>query len=120
MSIEDDIRRVVREELLTVVADLRSVLTAATSSSAPGQLEALLTVEQAATYCGGVEPDTVREWIHRDGLVARRPGRSRTYLIRRSDLERFLDGQRAQRGVIDDDQHLQLMHQRVKRAAGSR
>lgn len=120
MSIEDDIRRVVREELHVALTDLRSMLTASTTPTASSQSEALMTVEQAATYCGGVEPDTVREWIHRDGLVARRPGRSRTYLIRRSDLERFLDGQRAQRGAIDDDQHLQLMHQRVKRAAGSR
>lgn len=117
MSINDEIRAVVREELRSVLAELRSLL--AVAAPAPTS-DALLTVEQVATRCGGVEPETVRGWIHKGGLRARRPPGSRLLLISPADLERFLAVANGDRETIEPEKHMQLVHQRVKRAAGSR
>jgi len=36
-------------------------------------------------------PNTIRSWIHRDGLRHYRKGRGRKILIREDDLNRFFD-----------------------------
>lgn len=48
----------------------------------------LLTVSQVANMCD-VHPNTVRNWIHRDGLRAYRTP-SRYLLITKEDLMQFL------------------------------
>jgi excisionase family DNA binding protein len=82
------IRSILRHPL--VRAELRAIMAeAAPPSSAPS----VLTVDDVAQL-QGVEPDTIRDWIHRRGLRACRAPGTRAWRIRAEDLEAFLAGER--------------------------
>lgn len=81
------IRSLLRHPL--VRAELRAIMAeAAPPSSAPS----VLSVDDVAQL-QGVEPDTVRDWIHRRGLRACRAPGTRAWRIRAADLEAFLAGE---------------------------
>lgn len=100
-----------RAELREVKAELEALRRAAPTS------EAMLTVEQVAERAGGVQPDTVRGWIHRKELAAQRAGHR--WVVKPSDLERFLAGDRSGRETISTGEHLRLLSKRVRKATGT-
>lgn len=116
MSIEDDIRRVVREELQPVISRLETALQrleASTSSPA-----GVLTVEEVAQRAGNVTPETVRRWIDSKQLRARRAGHR--WVVRPEDLEAYLSRSGGESETLSADQHMQLVAKRIARAAGGR
>ncbi len=113
MSIEDDLRRIVREELVSALAELRT-----TSSSSPASADALLTVEQVAERAGGVSAETVRHWINTKQLRARRAGHR--WVVRPLDLEQFLSRDGDDADEPEREQHLQLVAKRITKAGSRR
>lgn len=99
-----------REELRAVRAELEAMRT-----TAPATSETMLTVEQVAERAGGVKPETVRGWIHRKELGARRAGHR--WVVKPADLERFLARDTAEGETIEPEEHLRLL---VNRAAGGK
>lgn len=80
MLTAEDVRRILREELERLAGMLRG-----TTGTPPDELDTAAAAEHA-----GVTPDTVRDWIKRRGLPARRPPGVRDHRIARADLVAFL------------------------------
>lgn len=55
--------------------------------------DALMTVPEVAEYLR-VDPETVRRWLREGQLPGIHLSRAAGWRVRRSDLERFLDGRR--------------------------
>ncbi len=81
--VRDEMRRVLREELPALLADLRPPDRNIEKSAAPD----FLSIEEVARQCH-VAPKTVRSWIEHDQLAARKAGRR--YLVARADFTAFL------------------------------
>lgn len=113
MSMAEEIRAIVREELKPVLDALREA--APTKASVP---VALLTVQQVAEQAGGVSADTVRSWIASKHLRASRAGHR--WLVTPADLELFLAGDPADRETIAPEEHLQLVKNRITKTGGPR
>jgi excisionase family DNA binding protein len=88
---EEDIRRILREELAALVAELRA---------APGRPPDELDTAAAAALAG-VSPETVRDWIRRRGLPAHRPPGARDFRIARADLLAFQAAPLMRRPPVD-------------------
>jgi excisionase family DNA binding protein len=86
-AVADRLRPLVREELRAMLGELRA--------AAGGGEEELDTA--AAAKHADVTPDTVRDWVRRRGLPARRPPGTRDLRIRRADLDTFLAAPAARR-----------------------
>lgn len=86
MSIEETIRRVVREEVRAALEE--HIPRLAPAEPKPPPPSPLLTVEQVAERCHA-KPKTVREWIRSGRLHAGKAG-GRRYLVTLMDLERFM------------------------------
>ncbi len=92
--VRDEMRRVLREELPALLADLRP----------PGRDESaardFLFVEEVARQCR-VTPKTVRAWIEHGQLAAGKAGRR--YVVARAGLEAFLaSGQKEPQPQVED------------------
>jgi len=85
--LEERLRPMIREELRALLDELRVA-----TGAPPDELD---TAE--AARIAGVEPDTVRDWIKRRGLSARRPPGVREHRILRADLMAFLANPSARR-----------------------
>jgi excisionase family DNA binding protein len=95
---EDALRAVVREAVRAVV---REEVLPRLAPAAPAAISsAKLTVEQVAAECV-VKPPAVLEWIHAGRLKATKP--SRKWIVRREDLDRFLEQQGRQPTSPDVD-----------------
>jgi excisionase family DNA binding protein len=112
MTLEETLRAIVREELRTALAELRTFAAAPQPAASP----ALLTVEQVAERAGGVTATTVRAWIDSGKLTARRAGHR--WVVRTEDLERFLARDDDEHGTIDVEQQLKLVTSRLQKAGG--
>ncbi len=87
-SVNETIRHLFRHELRAIVREeLAPLMTPPSPSTAVSRY---LSVKQVSAECHA-SAKTVRSWIQRGLLVARRAG-ARSYLITRSDLDRFLSG----------------------------
>lgn len=86
-TVEDRLRVVVREELQAIIGELRA--------AAGGAEDELDTAAAAAR--AEVTPDTIRDWVKRRGLPARRAPGGRDLRIRRADLDAFLASPAARR-----------------------
>lgn len=88
MTLEDTLRRLIREELLAIkqdiLAELRRSLPAANTAT-----REYLTTEEAAELAR-VTPATIREWVHIGALRERRAGQR--LLIKASELHAHLAG----------------------------
>lgn len=108
MSIEDDIRRVVREE---VRAAVREALADVGKALTPPVDDGYLSVEKAAELAE-VHPDTIRAWIKAGRLVRHQAGRE--LRVRRSELHAFLACEKASERATPEAEAAGILARRRK------
>jgi hypothetical protein len=103
MSLEDDLRRIVRDEVRAAVAELREAL------AAPAVNPTLLSVSDVARSCQ-VRTKTVIAWISSGALTARKAGRK--WVVTPEDLERFLSSKISASDESDDAAVVRILSRR--------
>lgn len=110
------VKEAVKEAVREVLQEMRDSGAFELGRAAEPKVDgALLTVKQVAERCGDTTVGTVLAWIHAGKLAASRPGH--VYLVSPDDLQRFLDGQRADvKQAVDSDVHLNKVLTRMSKA----